>query len=85
VEYDSEALKKVAHEVYKTVKTRMAQGQLRPHVGMQGHLVLMLDKLERVLMHQENVGNELLDMAADALVAVYFYSMARMAQSNEDT
>ena len=66
--------------LHKHTRKRYKEGKIRPHIGMQGHLVLMMDKLDRILLEPETRGKEMLELASDALVALWLFTSARIQE-----
>ena len=56
---------------YQEICRRQQDGELKTFIGTEGYLVLLLDKLERV-MKGDRTQQTLLDVATDALLALSF-------------
>lgn len=74
-------LKETVQNLYKYTKQRQQEGKIRLHLGLQGHLVLMLDKLDRVLEHKENAANEIRNLASDALIALWYHEHIELREA----
>lgn len=66
-------LKIVLQGVYKRAVNRYLAGKVKTTIGTHGYLVLMNDKIERILAGDETVGEkEIRELAVDAILALYY-------------
>lgn len=66
-------LQETTRSLYLHTKKRFEEGKIRQHIRVEGQLVLMLDKLDRLLAGEGDIEKEIQDMASDALVALWCY------------
>lgn len=62
----------LTESLIERLKERWAAGKVRPSFGTRGYLVLMNDKIERILADPQEINSdELREFALDAITALY--------------
>jgi hypothetical protein len=76
---DPDLLLTTAKYVHQEALRRFQEGKVRPHLGTRGFLVLLLDKIDRILSQQgQLLQDELVDASVDALYALHFTVASRI-------
>jgi len=71
-----EHLKSTMQAIYLEACKKFDRGEVKEFVGARGYVVLLQDKLERLLRNEDLISDELVDAAVDATLALHFVAMS---------
>jgi len=71
-----EHLKRTIESIYLAACERFDKGEVKEFIGPRGYIVLLQDKLERLLRAENLISDELVDAAVDAALALHFIAMS---------
>jgi hypothetical protein len=74
-----EHLKATLNVIYLDACNRYDKGEVKEFIGPRGYIVLLQDKLERLLKGATLQSDELVEAAVDAALALHFTAIAGVA------
>lgn len=78
-----EHLKATLQSIYLEACNKYDRGEVKEFIGPRGYVVLLQDKLERLLRNENLISDELVDAAVDATLALHFVAVSGILQMPE--